>query len=290
MAPLRLILCAEVIGHLDFAERCAFAKAVGYDGLEFEPRALAPEPDRIPAARRAELRRIAADHGLEIAGFHSILYEPAGLSITSADPAVRARTLAFMEALCELCADLGGTYLVHGSANQRRLTAGSEDADRQRAIEAFAHGARAAAAVGATYLIEPIRPSRSDFIHTVAEAAAIAEASGNPALRTMLDCCSAVEAESEPLPALLDRWLPTGMIAHVHLNDGNERGPGEGPLRFAAIIAALRRNHYAGALSVEPFVFEPDGCAVAARAAGYVRGLLEATEPDAHVAAAAAGA
>jgi sugar phosphate isomerase/epimerase len=102
----------------------------------------------------------------------------------------------------------------------------------------------------------------------------------------MLDCCSAVEAESEPLPALLDRWLPTGMIAHVHLNDGNERGPGEGPLRFAGIIAALRRNHYTGALSVEPFVFEPDGCAVAARAAGYIRGLLEATGPDAHAAGA----
>jgi sugar phosphate isomerase/epimerase len=93
----------------------------------------------------------------------------------------------------------------------------------------------------------------------------------------MLDTCTAAEAESEPPAALLDRWLPTGMIAHVHLNDANRRAPGEGAMRFAPVVAALRRHGYDGWMAVEPFVFEPDRRACAARAAGYMHGLMEAT-------------
>jgi sugar phosphate isomerase/epimerase len=94
----------------------------------------------------------------------------------------------------------------------------------------------------------------------------------------MLDCLSADEAESEPLPALLDRWLPAGKIGHVHLNDRNRRGPGQGEMRFSGVLRALRRHGYDGWIAVEPFVFEPDGRSAAARAAGYVQGLLEAID------------
>ena len=42
----------------------------------------------------AELRRIAADHGIEITGLHWLLVTPKGLSITSPDDAVRARSMS----------------------------------------------------------------------------------------------------------------------------------------------------------------------------------------------------
>jgi sugar phosphate isomerase/epimerase len=273
---MRLALCAEVVDHLDFAAQCAFARAVGYDGLELEPQRLSSTPHLLPPARRRELRRIAADHGLQITGFHSLLYVPPGLSITSADPDVRRTTFDVIERLCHLCAELGGAYIVHGSADQRRLSDDTPEADRARGIEALEFGAGIAGQLGLRYVIEPIRPSRTRFINTIAEAAAIASASGNPALATMLDCLSADEAESEPLPVLLARWLPTGQIAHIHLNDRNRRGPGQGEMVFAGILDQLRQHDYAGWVAVEPFVFEPSGEAAAARAAGYVRGLLEA--------------
>ena len=101
---------------------------------------------------------------------------------------------------------------------------------------------------------------------------------GSPAVRTMIDTCAAGQAEAQPIADLIDRWLPGGEVAHIHLNDPNRRAPGQGELRFAPILAALRRQGYAGIASVEPFVYEPDGPTSAARAIGYLKGLLEAPE------------
>jgi len=56
---------------------------------------------------------------------------------------------------------------------------------------------------------------------------------GSRSVRTMLDCSAAGRMESAPLPALVDSWLPNGMIAHVQVNDRNRRGPGQGEQRFA---------------------------------------------------------
>ena len=73
-----------------------------------------------------------------------------------------------------------------------------------------------------------------------------------------------------------DRWLPTGLIAHVQVNDPNRRGPGQGEMKFAPILSALKRQNYAGTIAVEPFDYWPDGPGVTAFSAGYLRGLLEA--------------
>jgi D-psicose/D-tagatose/L-ribulose 3-epimerase len=66
------------------------------------------------------------------------------------------------------------------------------------------------------------------------------------------------------------------MIRHIHVNDRNRRGPGQGSDCFAPVFAALRRLDYRGTVGVEPFDYVPDGPGSAARAIGYVRGILEA--------------
>ena len=107
------------------------------------------------------------------------------------------------------------------------------------------------------------------------EATTIVRQIGNPALRTMIDCSAAAQAENEPVDALVRRWLPGGLIAHMHFNDPNRRGPGEGGLAFAPILSALRAGGYKGDASIEPFVYQPDGLTCAARGIGYIRGILE---------------
>ncbi len=273
---MKISLCNEVLRELDFPGQCALAKALGYDGLELAPFTLGHQPHRLVGVRRAQLRRTALDHGLEITGLHYLLLAPEGLSITSRDEGTRERTLDVMRRLIELCADLGGRILVHGSPKQRAIEPGdSRESALARAGDAFAAIAKDAEQAGVTYCIEPLAPSETPLINTVEEAAAMVDAIGSPAVRTMIDACAAGNAESVALPELIECWLPTGQIAHIHLNDPNRRGPGQGPLRFGPILQALDRQGYTGLAAVEPFVYQPDGPTAAARAIGYLQALLE---------------
>jgi sugar phosphate isomerase/epimerase len=96
----------------------------------------------------------------------------------------------------------------------------------------------------------------------------------------MIDCSAAGQAESEAVDALMARWMPSGHIAHVQVNDPNRRGPGQGALPFAPIVATLLRmqaaGHYRGIVAVEPFDYVPDGIGSAAHSIGYLKGLVEA--------------
>ena len=271
----RVSLCNEVVRDMPFSAQCDFAAAVGYDGLEIAPFTLSSEPQSLNDREIAAIRRALSDAGIACTGLHWLLVAPAGLSITSADDAARARTIDVIERLCELAAELGARVLVHGSPAQRRL--GPEGAEaRVRALGVLERAARAAQRSGVTYCLEPLAPRETDFVNTIAQAAEIVREIGNPHLRTMIDCSAAGQAETESVDALVRRWMPTGLVAHVQLNDPNRRGPGQGDMRFEPIIAALIDSGYAGDLAIEPFDYVPDGPTCAARAAGYVRGLLEA--------------
>jgi D-psicose/D-tagatose/L-ribulose 3-epimerase len=110
----------------------------------------------------------------------------------------------------------------------------------------------------------------------VEEAAAIVRAIDSPAVRTMIDCSAAGQAEAVPVADLVRRWVPTGLIGHIHFNDPNRRGPGEGTMAFAPILTALAGTKYPGDAAIEPFIYVPDGPTCAARQIGYLRGLIEA--------------
>lgn len=276
---MRIALCNEVIAPMPFPRQCEYAASLGYDGLEIAPYTLSEEPHRMGAAQIAAARAAAADAGIAITGLHWLLVKPPGLSISTRDEAVRRKTLDVMYALVDQCAALGGRYLVHGSPQQRRIDPGdTREAALARATECFARVAERAERAGVLYCVEPLAADQTPLINTLAEAAAVVEAVGSPALRTMLDTSAASRTEAEPLAALVDRWLPRGMIAHVQVNDRNRRGPGQGELRFAPLLAALVRHGYAGDIAVEPFDYVPDGPGAAARAIGYLRGILEALQ------------
>ena len=272
---MRISLCNEVIAELPLARQCEVAAALGYDGIELAPFTIGDDPSKLTGTQVADVRRATSDAGIAVTGLHWLLKAPAGLSITSADDVVRRRTIDVMRAMCGLCAELGGTILVHGSPDQRVLVPGDEDDCRKRGIECFAAVADAAAAAGVTYCIEPLARNQTAFINTVEEAARIVRTVGSPSLRTMIDCSAAAQAETEPVDALIRHWLPTGLIAHMHFNDPNRRGPGEGDLAFGPILRALRDCGYKGDASIEPFIYQPDGPTCAARQIGYIRGIMQ---------------
>jgi D-psicose/D-tagatose/L-ribulose 3-epimerase len=277
---MKFALCNEVIASLSFTEQCRFAAELGYDGLEVAPFTLAEDPMTISDAAAAEFRRIAEDHGLAIFGLHWLLVAPAGLSIVSEDAALRARTAGVMTRLVELCVAMGGSYLVHGSPKQRSVPAGStREQAWERARECLRAAGDAATKHGVTYCLEPLSRRETDLFNTVEEAARLVDEVASPGLRTMIDCSAAGQTETEPVHALMQRWMPRGVIAHVQVNDPNRRGPGQGELDFGPILRVLSRmeaaGHFPGIVAVEPFDYVPDGPGCAARAIGYLRGVMQ---------------
>ncbi|HYX01063.1 MAG TPA: sugar phosphate isomerase/epimerase family protein [Reyranella sp.] len=270
---MKLSLCNEVIRELPFDRQCTLAAGLGYRGLELAPFTFGEEAWRMPAGKRAEIRRACSAAGIEVSGLHWLLVAPAGLSITTADRTVWQKSVDVLRASVDLCAELGGSYLVHGSPAQRRVI--TKD-DAARAEEAWLLAAEQAALARVAYCIEPLARPECNFVNTLGEAAELVRRLGNPALRTMVDTLAAGLMEPEPVADAIRRWMPTGLMAHIQFNDRSRRGPGQGEDRFAPIVRALRETGYGGWIAMEPFVYEPDGPTCAARMAGYVSGLLEA--------------
>ena len=273
---MKLSLCNEVLAGMPLERQCEIAAALGYDGLEIAPFTLAESPERIHSAEAARIRRTIESFGLVVTGLHWLLVAPPGLSVTDPSAGVRARTREVVAALVRLCAELGGSVLVHGSPKQRSVAEGETQATaRARLVDFLAGVAEVAEKEGVVYCIEPLARRETALVNTVAEAAALVREIDRPALRTMIDCSAAGASESESIPELIDRWLPTGLIAHVQVNDPNRRAPGQGEMRFAPIFAALHRHGYDRTVAVEPFDYVPDGSGAAAFAAGYLRGIRE---------------
>jgi sugar phosphate isomerase/epimerase len=219
---------------------------------------------------------MAADAGIAITGLHWLMNVPAGLSLTSPDPAIARRTRDHMLAMVELCADLGGSVLIHGSPDQRPLAHAPDRASAEEvALEHLRAAGEAAHQAGLTYCLEPLAPVLTDFVNTVEEALALVERAQTPGLVTMLDTSAAWGGEAEPPAAVLEKHLPGGKIGHIHFNESNRRGPGQGEHSFLPIVETLAAHGYDGLIGIEPFEYVPDGPTAAALACGYVRGLLE---------------
>lgn len=283
---MKFALCNEVLQPLVFAEQCRAAAAMGYDGLEVAPFTLAENPMDITDAQAEGFSRVAADHGLRIFGLHWLLVAPAGLSIVSPDDDLRCKTTDVMQRMVELCSLMGGNYLVHGSPKQRSVPPGETLAVAlDRARECLARAAQHAGQCGVLYCIEPLATKETDVLNTVAEAARLVDDIASPAFKTMIDCSAAGQSEVESVSALMEKWMPTGRIGHVQVNDPNRRGPGQGAMRFKPIMETLLRmcaqGHYGGIIAVEPFDYVPNGMGSAAQSIGYLRGILQSLEADA---------
>ena len=276
---MKLSLCNEVLRHLAFEEQCRVAAALGYAGLELAPFTLAADPSTLDERHARHTAAVAAEHGLAVSSLHWLLVQPEGLSLSTPDAALHARTVDFLRHLIDYAAACGASVLVHGSPKQRSPARGQSVEDAlDRVVAGWQALAPHAQAAGVVYCIEPLGPFETPVLNTLAQAAAVVERIGSPALCTMLDLSAATLAEREDPVTLVRRHVPAGHIAHVQLNDRNRRGPGQGDTPVLPVLRALRETGYDGWLAIEPFDYHPDAVGCAAFSAGYVRGLLQALD------------
>lgn len=266
---MRFAICNELFEDWPFERVCRFAKSVGYEGLELAPFTLAPRITDLSPPQRLELRRQAADAGIEIIGLHWLLAKTDGLYLTSPDSAVRQRTADYLVELANACSDLGGSLMVFGSPKQRSLLPGvAPDQAFQWAADTFARAMPRVAERAVTICMEPLAPADTDFITTCADAVRLIDAVSHSNFVLHLDV-KAMCSEPEPATQLIRRY--GSRAGHFHANDANLRGPGFGATDFVPIFQALRQSNYRGWVSVEVFDFKPDPQTIARDSIDYMR-------------------
>ncbi len=273
---LDLALCNELLTDdgMTLAEQAAFARDLGYAGLELAPATLGEAPHALAPDRIADIRDTIETAGSRVTGLHWLLSGYPEASIT--DKSRWTETRDILIGLVDLCAALGGSVLVHGSPGQRPRPTGMGDTEIiAHLAEFFAPVAKAAETAGVTYCIEPLATSETDTITTVAEGAELVNAVNSPAFLTMIDCKAAGLQE----PSVADRireWIPKGVIGHVHANDTNRGAPGMGDDPFPEIVQALLDTGWQGIVGVEPFRTLVDAKVTAAIGAATLRACKRA--------------
>jgi sugar phosphate isomerase/epimerase len=271
---MKFAICNETFQGWEWGASCRFVAEAGYNGIEIAPYTLAEDVRMLTPETRRSIRRIAEDAGLEIAGLHWLLVSPRGLSVTSANEALRKATSEYLVALADFCHDVGGRIMVFGSPNQRRIPEGeTAEIAAERFLVSVRPALDRAAEYGITLCLEPLPPPEANFLLTLAEAAALIRRLDHPAAKTILDVKSA-SAEAHPVPDLIARYAP--LLAHVHANDANRRGPGFGRTDFGPILRALNAVRYAGYVSVEVFDYSPDPQTIATESLKYLKEKMQA--------------
>ena len=268
---MKFAICNETFLDWPFEKAFAFARDVGYTGIEIAPFTIATNVFDISPARRAEVKKQAEDAELEVIGLHWLLAKTTGNYLTTPDEAVRKKTSEYFEELARLCRDLGGHLMVLGSPMQRNLLPGIT---HEQGIELAADCLKRAMPViedcNVKLLIEPLGPADGNFLNTAALGVELIERIGSPHCRLHLDC-KAMASESKSIPDLIRENRQ--VMEHFHANDPNRRGPGMGELDFVPIFEALAEIDYRGWVSVEVFDYEPGVEALARESIEYMQGV-----------------
>ena len=266
---MRFAICNELFEGQPLDQVFSFVRATGYDGVELAPFTLAPTITDLDAEARRRIRRLAEHHGLQITGLHWLLARVPGVHLTSADGGQRARTAHYLEELVRACADLGGSYLIFGSPQQRNVPDGVDPDDAwDWARRTFRQVARAAGNAGVTFCLEPLAPTETNLFSTAEEVSLMVDEVEHPNFRLILDV-KAMSSEEKPIPEIIAEQA--SRLAYFHANDANRREPGSGDVGFGPILQALRTAGYDGWTSIEVFDYKPDPQTIARRGLAYLK-------------------
>lgn len=187
-----------------------------------------------------ETKKILADHGVKVSGVCGMVSPECELS--SNRPHVTQRSIDYFRRNIDMCAELGGSYLLFAPGAVGRPTPYDEN-EFHRAAEAIrilgdhfqSRGVRAA--------IEPVRAAEVSFCHTFAEAKRLIDEVNHPAVRHIAGDVYHMYVEEEHVSATI---LEYGrMMTNLHMADSNRKALGLGAMDLDLILMALHATGYA---------------------------------------------
>lgn len=249
----------------DLKHGCARAAALGFDAVEIFP----PAAD---ALNVKELRALLQRHRLRLAAIGTGAgWVKHRLSLTSADPAIRARARDFIAGLVDLAAVFEAPAIIGSMQGRVEGDVTRRQARQWFAAELTALGARAGA-LGVSLLYEPLNRYETNLFNRAGEAAAFLRRRKISGVKLLCDLFH-MNIEEKSIPATLR--AVGRQVGHVHFADTNRRAVGFGHLEGAAIVQALRDIRYEGYLSAEVLPL-PDAEAAARQTIRAFRQLVTA--------------
>lgn len=220
---------------------------LGFDVLEIACTPLVEYSDQ----QLAEIRAIAADHGVTLTAGHGP--SPAH-NLASADPAVRANGHAFyvdlLQRLAKLDARLlcGGIYSYWPIDYTKPL---DKPSDWARSVESIAKLAPIAEDQGIVLALEVMNRFDNYILNTVAEANQFLGEIDHGSVKLHLDTFH-MNIEEDSVGGAI-RQAGQNLV-HIHVCEGNRKLPGEGKFPWREFADALHEINFTGNLVMEPFV------------------------------------
>jgi len=218
------------------------AAEFGYDGIE------------IPFIDLDSLDPVATRRALEAAGLGATacaVMVP-GTSLISDDPGQRAAGVERLRRCVGLAAEMGADAVAGPLyAPVGQLVGRARTTDEWKwAAEGLRAAAEAAAEAGIFLAIEPLNRFETYFLNTAADALALCQEVGHPALKVQLDTFHANIEENDTAAAI--RMLGDH-LGHFHASESNRGTPGTGQVHWDAALGALRESGYDGWVTIESF-------------------------------------
>lgn len=177
---------------------------------------------------------ILGDHGIEVAGVCGIVTPECELSSTR--PHVTQRCIDYLRRQIEMCAELGGTYLLlHPGAVGR--TQSYDENEAQRAADALRVVAPDFESAGVRCAVEPVRAAEVSFCHTFREVTEFIDAVSHPGVQNIAgDLYHMLVGERHIGKTILDSG---DRMINLHMADTNREALGDGFIDLDLVIMAL---------------------------------------------------
>ena len=219
--------------------------AIGYDGVEIGCAAPHAWPAYLNKERRAELRALLTDCGLQAV---SLLATPGGgPGFNPASPLAEEReaTVRYYNEVIDLALDLGAEKVLYIAGWQIFGTSRQQAWDRSK--DCLDRIALHADKKGITIVVEPTAAA-TNLIETADDALELMRSVARDNVKVMFDTLHALYRNE--IPADYVRVM-RGDLVHVHVSDSNRVIPGEGRVDWIGLMQALNECGYSGYLTME---------------------------------------
>ena len=238
--------CSLLFTEVDLLERPAAAQVAGFDAIEF----WWPWPDR-PVPPDAEIDRFIAavrDAGVQLIALNFFAGDVAGSDCGVLS--IPARSAEFRDNI-EVTVGIGKALGVRGfnALYGNRVSDATPQQQDDLAAESLTLAARAAAAIDAMILVEPVSGPKPYPLRTASDVIAVLDRVDAPNVGFLCDLFHLAN-NGDDIDAALTAY--PDRIAHVQIADHPGRGePGTGTLDLARYLSMIQASGCSGYVSLE---------------------------------------